>query len=482
MSEFSCPSCGNKVYFKLESNPCLICPSCRAVLIRGVFGVSSAGKADPVFNRGGNLRIGLRGMFNGMPFEIVGLRRTTHIDDCTDEWVIVFDDGKTGLICNSEGQICTCVRQGSDADVVLSGGSKRDFSSCICNGVSYTAADRGCIAIDDLDGELNFDPGSGLELYRVYLRSGKSKAGFIEYSDNDSHQELFLGRYCGINELKLDDGFPERDIGAPKLSAKAARKQHNRELTETVMPRSSPAALKARQRLSEEDRCKRFCWKNYAAACVFMLLGTLIIFAFSGGNTPVASFGADIVRGRNSIFVSEPFEVKEDDRNLSIEIRSDICDGWIDFDIALIDESDGSARIYDEQISFYSYYPRRHYRGHRRLDGYSTVSTVIPSVEAGTYRLRIIPTLGFGSDEVGVTYVHDENANAGSADTVASYKCRVLSGVPQFCWLWFFLILAGICPCFLSLRLYWASCFTASAGRLPSGTVPPSDAPEAERL
>ncbi|MGI8744941.1 MAG: DUF4178 domain-containing protein [Bryobacteraceae bacterium] len=120
-------------------------------------------------------------------------------------------------------------------------------------------------------------------------------------------------------------------------------------------------------------------------------------------------------------FVTSPFELTGSTSNLEIATHTDLSSNWAYFNLALINETTGTARDFGREISHYS------------DEGSPNDRVVIPNVSAGKYYLRVEPEMQAGQNSM-------------------NYELIVRHGVPAYGWLWLAALLLSIPPIFKGIR------------------------------
>jgi hypothetical protein len=74
----NCPACGGPVVFKVGTSLVAVCPYCRSVIGRGDRGLESLGKVADLVETASPLDVGVKGRFEGVPFELTGRTQFQH--------------------------------------------------------------------------------------------------------------------------------------------------------------------------------------------------------------------------------------------------------------------------------------------------------------------------------------------------------------------------------------------------------------------
>src|SRR6188508_2042147 len=100
----SCPSCGAPIEFKAGSTIVLVCPFCRSAIARTDRGLQDLGKVAEIVESESPLKIGLKGTFNDVRFELTGRAQLRHeLGGFWDEWYATFSNGWVGWLAEAQG-------------------------------------------------------------------------------------------------------------------------------------------------------------------------------------------------------------------------------------------------------------------------------------------------------------------------------------------------------------------------------------------
>lgn len=102
----SCPACAAPIEFTVDSSVVTICPNCRSAVGRADGALENLGKVSDLVQTDSPLRVGLRGKFKGVPFELVGRAQIRHsAGGVWDEWYAAFQGGKRwGWLAEAQGR------------------------------------------------------------------------------------------------------------------------------------------------------------------------------------------------------------------------------------------------------------------------------------------------------------------------------------------------------------------------------------------
>src|SRR6476620_2605384 len=101
----NCPSCAGPIEFTAGSTIVLVCPYCRSAVARTDRGLEDLGKVAEVVESGSPLRLGLKGTFKGIKFELTGRAQLRHeLGGSWDEWYATFSNGWVGWLAEAQGR------------------------------------------------------------------------------------------------------------------------------------------------------------------------------------------------------------------------------------------------------------------------------------------------------------------------------------------------------------------------------------------
>lgn len=101
----NCPSCAGPVEFKAGSSIVIVCPFCRTVVARTDRGFEDLGKVAEVVESSSPLKIGLKGKYKDVRFELTGRAQLRHeMGGYWDEWYATFSNGWVGWLAEAQGR------------------------------------------------------------------------------------------------------------------------------------------------------------------------------------------------------------------------------------------------------------------------------------------------------------------------------------------------------------------------------------------
>jgi len=213
----NCPNCGAAVRFRSVDLPVKVCDYCRSSLTRSGDVLQAMGKIAEVPEDVSPLQIGVRGMDNGVGFELIGRVRWRWADGGWNEWLALFDDGSTAWIGEAMGRymltrqvdqgetLTTVARQlRDDMDITLGAESTIDWVKYVVTDVKEASCVGG-------DGELPFSTPSGLTMKSVDLMAPDGQCASIQKERGEVL--VYAGRYVTLRDLQATglrafDGWP----------------------------------------------------------------------------------------------------------------------------------------------------------------------------------------------------------------------------------------------------------------------------------
>ena len=205
----NCPSCAAPVEFKAGSTIVLVCPFCRSAIARTDRGLQDLGKVAEIAESESPLKIGLKGTFNGVRFELTGRAQLRHeLGGYWDEWYATFSNGWVGWLAEAQGNFYLTFYQ-----PLPSGTSVPSFDALqvgeSLTGISsepFTVIEKGVATSVAADGEIPYQLTPNEQSSYADL-SGRDKAfGTIDYSMNPPW--VFVGQQVTLADIGLESARP----------------------------------------------------------------------------------------------------------------------------------------------------------------------------------------------------------------------------------------------------------------------------------
>lgn len=103
--EAPCPSCGAPVEFRVSDSLVTVCQHCSSVVARGDRKLEDLGKTAALVETHSPLETGVRGVYEGKSFELVGRTQFRHATGAVwDEWYAAFSNGSWGWLAEAQGK------------------------------------------------------------------------------------------------------------------------------------------------------------------------------------------------------------------------------------------------------------------------------------------------------------------------------------------------------------------------------------------
>ena len=101
----NCPSCAAPIEFKAGSTIVVVCPFCRSAVARADRGLADLGKVAEIVDSESPLRLGLKGVYNNLRFELTGRAQMRHeLGGFWDEWYATFSNGWVAWLAEAQGR------------------------------------------------------------------------------------------------------------------------------------------------------------------------------------------------------------------------------------------------------------------------------------------------------------------------------------------------------------------------------------------
>ncbi len=205
----NCPSCAAPIEFKSGSSVVIVCPYCHSAVTRKDRKLEDLGRVPDIVQSRSPLFLGIRGEYQGHPFEVTGRAQIGHdAGGNWDEWYATFSNGWVGWLAEAQGKFYLTFHKPLDNATELPKFELLEVGSEI-SGISgdgkMFVAEKGFATQKAAEGEIPYllTPGEK-HPYADLVGKGNTFAT-IDYS----HEEPFI--FYG-NEVSLADiGLAERE-------------------------------------------------------------------------------------------------------------------------------------------------------------------------------------------------------------------------------------------------------------------------------
>jgi hypothetical protein len=215
----NCPACGGPVTFKVGTSLVAVCPYCRNVVGRGDRGIESLGKVADLVETQSPLDVGVKGRFEGAPFELTGRTQFRHpAGGVWDEWYAAFADGRWGWLAEAQGRFYLTFEKPAPPD--LPGYDQVQLSQQVDvgDGQRLTVAEKARAQTAGAVGEMPYRVVPGKEHPFADLTGPRGEFGTLDYSGD--RPTVFVGRQVTLDELRIPPGkrrkFPGQE---PRIEA-----------------------------------------------------------------------------------------------------------------------------------------------------------------------------------------------------------------------------------------------------------------------
>jgi Zn finger protein HypA/HybF involved in hydrogenase expression len=210
-AEASCPACGAPISFKISSSIVVVCEHCHSVIARTDRALEDLGRVAEIAQTESPLRVGLRGVWRGVPFELTGRAQLQHsAGGMWDEWYAAFDNGHWGWLAEAQGRFYLTFQQGSPDN--LPSFEQLEVGRPVSNlpfPVPFVVAEKGQARAFAAEGEIPYRLVPGETNLYADLSGANGDFATIDYGDQPA--SFYAGRETPLAEL----GFPP-DVRAPE--------------------------------------------------------------------------------------------------------------------------------------------------------------------------------------------------------------------------------------------------------------------------
>ncbi|MFO0904435.1 MAG: DUF4178 domain-containing protein [Pirellulales bacterium] len=203
-TEAPCPACGAPVEFKASSSLVTICTHCESVVARGDQKLEDLGKVAALVDTLTPLDLGVRGVYDGKSFELVGRTQYRHASGAVwDEWYIAFANGAWGWLAEAQGRFFLTVRRRpKDASVLpafesLTAGQNLQIGAP----PPFTVNEAGVAQLIGAEGELPFRPDFAAAHRYADLSGPDGRFATLDYGE--SPPKLFLGQSVTLEQIGI---------------------------------------------------------------------------------------------------------------------------------------------------------------------------------------------------------------------------------------------------------------------------------------
>lgn len=210
MLQANCPSCAAPVEFKAGSTIVLVCPYCRSAIARTDRGLQDLGKVAEIAESQSPLRLGLKGEFKGVRFELTGRAQLQHqLGGFWDEWYATFSNGWVGWLAEAQGNFYLTFYQPLPQGVALPSFGSLQVGQPVNEIPSPTpmmVVEKGIATAVAADGEIPYQLTPNEQSSYADLSGRDNAFGTIDYSVDPPW--IFLGQKVSPADIGLADARP----------------------------------------------------------------------------------------------------------------------------------------------------------------------------------------------------------------------------------------------------------------------------------
>ena len=218
--EASCPACGAPIVFKMGSSIVVVCEYCRSAIARGDRNLEDLGKIADLVQTASPLDIGLRGVYQNVPFELTGRAQLEHeAGGMWDEWYAAFQDGRWGWLAEAQGRFYLTFQQSLPEQSLVPPFEMIQPGvpvPALSTSVPLTVAETGVATRLGAKGEIPYRLVPGNEYEYADLSGPHGIFATLDYSE--APPTFFVGRELTLAELGLATAAAA-ERGARKISA-----------------------------------------------------------------------------------------------------------------------------------------------------------------------------------------------------------------------------------------------------------------------
>ena len=220
----NCPACGGPIEFKSGQSIVVICGYCRSAVARTDRDLKDLGKVAELVETGSPLTLGLRGVWNGVSFELTGRAQLGHeMGGQWDEWYATFSNGWLGWLAEAQGRFYLTFQYPIPDGVQVPSFDQLQLGQVIsglAQQTPMTVAETGQATARGAIGEIPYLLTPGETYYYADLSGPNNAFGTLDY--NESPPLVFLGHQVTLAELGITTTrTPEREqrqVGAAQLN------------------------------------------------------------------------------------------------------------------------------------------------------------------------------------------------------------------------------------------------------------------------
>lgn len=206
----NCPSCAAPVEFKAGSTIVLVCPFCRSAIARTDRGLQDLGKVAEIVESQSPLKLGLKGEFRGVGFELTGRAQLKHeLGGFWDEWYATFSNGWVAWLAEAQGNFYLTFYRPTPEGTRLPSFEQLQVGQPVAEIQSPTpmiVVEKGIATAVAADGEIPYQLTPNERSEYADLSGVGGAFGTIDYSIDPPW--VFLGQQISLADVGLADARP----------------------------------------------------------------------------------------------------------------------------------------------------------------------------------------------------------------------------------------------------------------------------------
>ena len=215
----SCPACGGPIAFPIGSAIVAVCPYCRSVVARGDRKIEDLGKVAALVETDSVLEVGLKGRYQGVPFELTGRTQLGHpAGGVWDEWYAAFADGRWGWLAEAQGRLYLTFEKEPGHAVLplyedLQLGERLHLPG---TPAALTVAEKSHARAVSAEGAIPFRLVPGVSSFYADLSGPAGEFATLDYGATPP--QVFLGREVSLDDLGLPPKVQPRQREARQVA------------------------------------------------------------------------------------------------------------------------------------------------------------------------------------------------------------------------------------------------------------------------
>ena len=211
--EVSCPACGAPIAFKTGSSIVVVCEFCNSVVARGDRKLEDLGKVAALVETGSPLDVGLRGVYQGVAFELTGRAQLGHqAGGVWDEWYAAFQNGHWGWLAEAQGRFYLTFEQSLPEQSLIPPFAALQLGGPVAalpTSVPLTVAEMGVATQLGATGEIPYRLEPNQQYEYADLSGPNGIFATLDYSAEPP--SVYVGREVTLSEIGLATATPERE-------------------------------------------------------------------------------------------------------------------------------------------------------------------------------------------------------------------------------------------------------------------------------